>query len=155
MAADKMMGLGNFVFGLTTASYSELKRRTDWRHASNSRMGARPARQYVGPGEDTITLSGVLLPQIAGKADAMEMLRRMGNTGLGYALVDGAGNVYGAYIIESMDEGQSQFLANGTPQRYEFTLTLQCVDDQADRTEMAELDVPGTQPEAADDWAVA
>ena len=61
-----MMALGMFVFGLPTVAYQSLRRSTEWRHPSNSRMGARPAYQYVGPGEDTITLGGTVIPQIMG-----------------------------------------------------------------------------------------
>jgi len=50
-----MMALGMFVFSLRTAAYQELQRQTDWRHASNNRIGAAPARQFVGRGEDAIT----------------------------------------------------------------------------------------------------
>jgi len=37
-----MMALGMFVFSLRTAAYQELQRQTDWRHASNNRIGAAP-----------------------------------------------------------------------------------------------------------------
>ena len=64
-----MMSLGMFTFGLPTLAYQELKRRTDWRHARQTRIGARDATQYVGPGEDTITLSGVAMAELqAGRA---------------------------------------------------------------------------------------
>ena len=43
-----MLALGMFVFSLSTAAYQELQRQTNWRHASNSRLGAVPARQFLG-----------------------------------------------------------------------------------------------------------
>ena len=57
-----LMALGQFVFGLDTLAFDTLRRATAWRHPSNSRVGAMPARQSLGPGDDTITLSGVLAP---------------------------------------------------------------------------------------------
>ena len=57
-----MLSLGMFVFSLHTLAYQEFQRQTEWRHASSSRIGAQPARQFVGRGDDAITLPGVLLP---------------------------------------------------------------------------------------------
>ena len=51
-----MMALGFFVFSVPTAAYNEFQRSTQWGHNSQSRVGQRPAYQYLGPGEDTVTL---------------------------------------------------------------------------------------------------
>ena len=51
-----MMTLGMFVFGLPTLAYQELQRTTEWRHASTSRIGTNPASQFLGRGEDTLSL---------------------------------------------------------------------------------------------------
>ena len=61
-----MMTLGLFVFMLKTVPYQELQLQRSWRFPSNSRVGVRPALQFLGPDNDTITLSGVLLPEITG-----------------------------------------------------------------------------------------
>lgn len=45
-----MMSLGTFVFSLQTAAYQQLQRQMSWRHPASERVGARAARQYVGPG---------------------------------------------------------------------------------------------------------
>ena len=34
--------------------------------SGNNRIGARPAYQYLGPDDETTTLSGVLLPEVTG-----------------------------------------------------------------------------------------
>ena len=72
-----MMALGQFTFGLDTLAYQDLDRQTAWRHASNSRVGDRPARQFVGAGDDTITLTGVLAPEFKGSAQSLDTLRTM------------------------------------------------------------------------------
>lgn len=128
-----MMGLGQFVFALDTLGYQDLQRQTQWRHPSNSRVGARAARQYIGPGDDTITLQGLLLPGLAGDIGSLDELREMGDTGASWPLVEGTGRVYGMFVIEALNEGQTFQFADGAPRRIEFTLTLQRVDD--DRTE--------------------
>lgn len=124
-----MMGIGQFVFALQTLAYQELQRKTAWRHASNARVGARAGRQYVGPGDDTITLSGVVLPEIAGQPASIDQLRDMANAGSAYPLVDGSGRVYGAYVIEDISETGSLLTSSGSARRIEFSMQLQRVDD--------------------------
>ena len=125
-----MMSLGQFVFSLSTLAYQELQRRTSWKHASTSRVGGRNARQFTGPGDDTITLTGWFAPdQGIGKLSSLTELRTMADEGDAYVLVDGTGTVYGAFVIEGLDEGQSLHQKDGTPRRVEFTLNLTRVDD--------------------------
>ncbi|ULL06021.1 phage tail protein [Pseudomonas putida] len=124
-----MLALGMFVFSLPTLAYQQLRRQTDWRHASNSRIGAQPARQFLGRGEDEITLPGVLLPELAGSMMSLDEIRAMGNTGKAWALVEGTGRVYGLFVIESLSETRSVFFQDGTARRIEFSLTLKRVDD--------------------------
>jgi phage protein U len=124
-----LMSLDQFVFGLETAAFQELQRRTSWRHPSTPRIGARPARQFTGDGDDTITLNGVLLPDQFGKLDSLDELRKMGSEGDAYVLVDGAGRIYGAFVIEGMTEGQTLHKQDGTPRRVDFSIELARVDD--------------------------
>lgn len=124
-----MMALGMFVFSLKTAAYQELQRQTDWRHASNNRIGVAPARQFVGRGEDAITLPGIILPELAGSALSLDALRLMANTGKAWPMVEGSGRIYGLWVIESLSENKTIFFSDGTPRRIEFTLTLKRTDD--------------------------
>lgn len=124
-----MLSLGQFVFSLDTLAYQQLQRATDWRHAENSRVGARAASQFVGPGGDTITLDGVLLPEVAGSRASLDTLRDMGSQGAAWSLVDGNGVVYGAFVLLSVHETNTLFFADGTPRRTEFTIELRRVDD--------------------------
>lgn len=124
-----MMALGLFVFSMETMAYQELQRDTQWRHPSSSRVGARPAHQYIGPGPDQISLPGVLLPQLSGSRLSLDVLREMANTGQAWVLVDGTGRVYGAWIIEQLTEGHSLFFRDGAPRRIEFTVSITRVDN--------------------------
>ncbi|SDZ71299.1 hypothetical protein SAMN05518854_11771 [Variovorax sp. YR266] len=124
-----MMALGQFVFSLDTLAYQELQRQMKWRHASNSRIGARPARQFLGVGDDTFNLSGVLMPELTGSTASLDELREMGNLGASWPLVDGMGIVYGLYVIEGLTETKTVFLPNGAARRIEFQLQLERVDD--------------------------
>lgn len=124
-----MMCLGQFVFSLSTLAYQGFQRQTQWRHPSNSRVGARPARQYAGPGDDNITLQGLLAPELTGSIDSLDKLREMADTGSAWPLVEGTGRVYGLYAIESMSEGRTLFFKDGAARRIEFTVNLVRVDD--------------------------
>jgi phage protein U len=124
-----MLALGMFVFSLRTAAYQEMQRQTDWRHPSSSRVGARPARQFVGRGDDAITLPGVILPELAGSALSLDALRLMADTGKAWPMVEGSGRIYGLWIIESISETRTLFFRDGTPRRIEFTLSLKRTDD--------------------------
>ena len=127
-----MMSLGQFQFGLDTLSYEQLQRSTEYRHPANSRVGAMPARQFTGPGEDKINLAGCQVPEFKGERKSLDKLRRMADAGSAYALVragGGEGNVLGAWVIEGVQETGSIFIAEGVPRKVEFTLALARVDD--------------------------
>lgn len=123
-----LMALGQFVFGLQTVAFNSLQRQTAWRHAQTSRVGARAASQFVGPGEDTITLPGVILPEF-GTRMSLDELHTLADAGQPLALVDGEGRVYGQWVITEKSETASHFSRTGEPLRIEFSLTLRRVDD--------------------------
>lgn len=124
-----MMALGMFVFSLETLAYQEFQRQTEWRHGSTSRIGTNPARQYMGRGDDSITLPGVLLPALAGAQISLDTLRFMADTGKAWPLVEGTGKIYGTWIIESLSETRTLFFRDGQARRIEFTLKLTRIDD--------------------------
>lgn len=124
-----MMSLGMFVFGLRTIPFQELSRQSEWRHAANARIGARPLRQYIGAGDDSITLSGELRPEITGGALSLDALRVMADRGKSYVLVDGTGRIYGLFVIDGLTENQTEFFEDGTPRAIRFSLSLKRNDD--------------------------
>ena len=92
-----MMCLGQFVFGMDTLAYQDFQRQTDWRHPTNSRIGAAPARQFVGRGEDSITLQGLLVVDEAKlreiSEDTLKAWFATGELGLIYAHLLSLGNL--------------------------------------------------------------
>lgn len=124
-----MMALGLFVFGLHTVPYQQLQRQLAWRHPANSRVGARPTRQFIGRGDETITLSGVLYPELTGGKISLAALEAMADTGKAWPLIEGTGLVYGLYIIEEQAATHSEFFPDGAPRKIEFSLKLARVDD--------------------------
>lgn len=124
-----MMALGIFIFGLSTIPYQQLQRQTTWRHPSSSRVGRRSARQFVGPGDDSITLSGTLYPELTGGKVSLSMLRFMAESGKAWPLIEGTGFIYGLYVIEDVSETGSLFFSDGAARKIDFTIKLARVDD--------------------------
>lgn len=120
--------LGQFAFGINTLAFDKLVRSSTWRHPSNSRVGARPARQSLGPGDETIALTGVLAPEFRGTAKSLDSLREMANQGKAWAMVGGE-SVFGAWVIENLQQTGTHYTIDGRPRRIEFDLKLARVDD--------------------------
>ena len=135
MIMPVMMALGLFVFTLDTLPYQELKQKLGWRYPTTSRIGRRPARQYTGPDDETITLTGVLLPELTGGDKSLDMLRSMADQARAWPLIDGAdGKVHGLFVVTDLETGRSVFFQDGAARRIEFTVSLARVeDDAADR----------------------
>lgn len=131
----QMLCLGLFVFSLNTLAYQELQRRTAWKHPTQSIVGGRDASQFLGAGEDIISLSGSMVPEFAGQPASLDELRRMANTGQAWALVEGSGTVYGAYVITDLQETKTLFFVDGTPRKIEFSLSLRRVDQDPDEAD--------------------
>lgn len=124
-----MMALGLFVFSLQTTSYQELQRITNWRHPSNSRIGDSPAYQFIGKGEDVITLKGTTYHELTISRSILEIVRTMGDTGKAYTLIEGTGKIYGLVIIENLEETKTYFFKDGAARKTEFTITLKIVKE--------------------------
>jgi len=124
-----MLSLGLFIFNLKTAPFQEFQRQQGWRHPANSRVNLRPAHQFLGQDEETITLSGVLFPELTGGPMHLGQLTSMANSGQSFPLISGVGIVYGFYVIEGLAETRTIFFEDGTARRIEFTLNLKRVDD--------------------------
>ncbi|WP_459906939.1 phage tail protein [Caballeronia sp. HLA56] len=125
-----MMSLGQFLFSLRSAPLKELQRQRNWKHRTSSRVGARDASQYVGVGDDTITLNGMVAQDNSiGTIASLTELAKMGDSGDAYVLVDGSGTVYGAFVIESLNETASYHTVAGVARKIEFNLSIKRVDD--------------------------
>lgn len=122
---DVMMTLGPHVFAINTTAYDTFRRQSAWRWPKQDRIDKRPLRQFIGPDSQTITLSGFILPHFnKGGIDALDRLREAGDHGRPLLLVDGRGFVHGDWVVASLEETRSEFMANGQAKRIDFTVTL-------------------------------
>lgn len=124
-----MMSYGTFVFSLSTVAYEQLQRQMSWRHARTARIGTRPASQFLGVDQDTITLQGTISAELANDLHGLDDLRDLASQGVPQALVEGTGRVYGSYVIETLSETRKELFSDGTPRLIDFQLHLSCVDD--------------------------
>ncbi|MFQ1681412.1 phage tail protein [Pantoea dispersa] len=124
-----MMIYGMMPFMRQTLPYGELQHNIDYRWPTNSRFGQRPAAQFIGPGDEKITLSGELRPEITGGAISLLTVRVLADEGMAWPLIGGNGTIYGMYVIESISNTHSEFLPDGTASKIMFTMSLKRVDE--------------------------
>lgn len=119
-----MMALGAYRFSIESAAYQELKHSHAFRWQAQERLLRRPAMQFIGAGEESIELSGVIYPHFRGGLTQLNAMRQEASKGQPLLLVDGLGFVWGQWVIVQIDEDQSFFLANGQPLKQSFQLRL-------------------------------
>ncbi|QEM92759.1 phage tail protein [Kosakonia radicincitans] len=123
-----MMVFGMFVFMLRTTPYQQLRHSQEWRHVKNERVNQSASWQYIGAGDDTVTLEGVLYPEITGGNLSLSALETIGFAGRPWPLIEGEGRIYGMYVLTRLEWGKSEFDQYGNPRKIEFTLSLSRVD---------------------------
>lgn len=119
-----MMALGAYRFALATAAYQRFSRSAEQRWSAQPRAGRRPALQYLGAGEERISLSGVIHPHFKGGLRQVAFMRAEAATGLPLMMVDGLGRIWGRWAIQSVTEEQGVFFADGAPREIHFSLDL-------------------------------
>lgn len=123
-----LAALGLFVFEMDALPFAEIQRREDWRHARAPRVGERDAVQFVGPGDDRVTIVGCLIPGVTGTFAAIETLRDMAASGEPCAFLDGTGQVWGNYTIDNLDRRSGFLMLDGIPRKVDFAIELSRVD---------------------------
>ncbi|MGF7443916.1 phage tail protein [Klebsiella michiganensis] len=124
-----MMVLGLFVFQLRTVPYQQLQYQRNWRHVTNNRVNHRPTTQFLGPDNDQLTLTGVLMPEVTGGRLSLLALELMAEQGKAWPLIEGGGTIYGMYVIESLNQTKSEFFSSGEARKIVFSLGLKRVDE--------------------------
>ncbi|MBB6191497.1 hypothetical protein FHS51_001724 [Sphingobium wenxiniae] len=126
-----LLALGMFIFEIGTLAHDDLQRKTDWKHARSDRVGAMAATQYVGPGDQTVSLAGSVYAEITDGRVSLAELEEMAAQGDAWPLVDGTGRVYGDFVITAIDERHAHLMADGRARRIDFGIDLLRVDDPA------------------------
>ena len=124
-----MMIYGMFVFQLSTLPHQQIQQSRNWRHVKNERINRSASWQYIGAGDDTITLSGLLYPEITGGEVSLTALPRQAYVGRPWPLIDGVGQIYGMYVITGLNTTRSELDRYGRARKIEFTVTFERVDE--------------------------
>lgn len=124
-----LMTLGMMVFKRQTLPFTSMAHKATFRWPANSRVGARPAAQYLGPDAETITLTGSLAPEITGGQPSVIALQAMAQSGRAWPLIAGNGLIYGMYVIKELTDTHSELNARGEPKKIDFIVTLERIDE--------------------------
>ncbi|STP20995.1 putative phage tail tape measure protein [Escherichia coli] len=74
-------------------------------------VNRRPSTQFLGPDNDMLTLSGVLMPEITGGRLSLLALEQMAEQGKAWPLIEGSGTIYGMYVIEGLNQTKTEFFS--------------------------------------------
>ncbi|MCP5136025.1 MAG: phage tail protein [Gammaproteobacteria bacterium] len=123
--AEVMLSIGPYQLGVDTAALDTLSRVTEYRWAAPERIGASGRQQYMGPGKDTITVSGVILPHYRGGLGQLDAMRAEAGQGKPLIVFDHRelSTVYGKWCIVRISETRSRHLG-AAPRRIEFSLEM-------------------------------
>ncbi|MGA7586751.1 MAG: phage tail protein [Rouxiella badensis] len=124
-----MMTLGMMVFMRQTLPYQGMQHNVDYRWPTNSRIGQRATAQFLGPGDEKITLSGLLLPEVTGGKISVASLKALADLGRAWPLIGGDGTIFGMYVIEDINTNSAEFFSDGSARRIEFIVNLLRVDE--------------------------
>lgn len=131
-------GFALFRLSKNNASYSSLATSKSYRHAFNDRVGNRASQQYVGAGEDIITITGTLAPLVTGGRLALHRFESQADSGLPFPLIESNGTVHGFYVITDIATNETEHIDDGRPKVIEYTITFKRVgDDKLDYSKVA------------------
>lgn len=125
-----MLTFGAIAFDVSGATYQALRRATRFRVAALEHIGKRPGYQFTGRGEESITLSGVIMPTYRGRPAILDDLRALAATGEPQILAAGTGEAFGRWFLDDLNEEQSGLFADGQARKVAFTVKLLRDDDE-------------------------
>lgn len=119
-------GLGPFRFDVRNVPLASLARSSDFRWAAQQRAMRAPGMQFLGAGEDQITLVAVVYPLVLSPNGISQIaaMRSAAGTGARYPLVAMSGEVYGLWVFTSIEETQTHFAPTGEPQKIECNISI-------------------------------
>ncbi|MCG6115116.1 MAG: phage tail protein [Mesorhizobium sp.] len=105
----------------------EMSREASADIASKPLMGTLPAKEFMGEGDDRITLSGQLLPFKTGGLTELEIAHSMRRRGSRFPLHRGDGYRLGWFAITSISERHKELSRNGVGHIVTHSITMEKV----------------------------
>ena len=119
-----MLMLGPVMFSTDGTSFEAISRTWSFSWPAQKLAGYNPQPQYTGPGEQTLTITGTVLPGRYGSETTIDTIAGMGRLGYALPMVAGTGEVLGSWAIRSVNKNGGNYASNGGARKVEFTLTL-------------------------------
>ena len=119
-----LMQLGAVTFSLRPINTHEYSVSSATEFAQKPVVGARQPYEWVGEGDQKMTISGMMLPKHLGGLNEMAVIHTMRESGIAQLLLRGDGKVLGWFLIESVDETSTNLDADGVGFQIEFSITL-------------------------------
>lgn len=104
--------------------FKKLEKTNEWRIASQDRLENRPAKQWMGPDDVDIEVSGVLVAQLGHTGTLLANLIAQGDRGDSYMVTTGDGRAFGMFYIKKVEQTGEYFNDDGTCNKIEFTIKL-------------------------------
>jgi hypothetical protein len=126
-----LMAWGPFRFEVGKAAYEELAHSTEARWEKHPIIGRRPAAQYLGPGEETVTLRGTIYPRYTGEGSAAQArdLLSAAQDKKTYTLMASDGSIIDIYRLERAKAVSTEILPEGSAQKIVYDLEFHVHDD--------------------------
>jgi phage protein U len=119
-----LYNLGAVAIDTTPFSIDEVERVASADFAVKPLVGTAPQREFMGEGDDTLTLSGQLLPERIGGLTELEALHGFRRAGQRIPVMRGDGKMEGWFVITEIREAHSELGRRGIGGTLNHTLTL-------------------------------
>ena len=118
-----LLALGPVVFAAETLPVAATRRGSRYRWASHRPIGSPPRREFVGVGDDELTVH-VALGQGLGNRLAVDALRLLAGRGAPHVLADATGRLYGWWCVVAVREAARRFHVDFQPRRSTVAVDL-------------------------------
>lgn len=124
MTIRPIASLGMFIFSPAVGSYEEFEERWKFIWAKPDPIGSAPLKQWMGKGDNVITIRGGIWPEIqpAGTMK-MEAMAAVAGLGLPFSFRLGNGMVKGQWCIEELSKKSSDYFSD-IPSSIEFEIKM-------------------------------
>ena len=125
-----LMAWGPFNFEVGAAAYEELAHSAAARWEKHAIIGRRPAAQYLGPDEESVTLRGTIYPTATGSGSATTIgaLLTAAQGSTTYTLMSADGTIVDVYRLERARAVSSEIMPGGA-QKIVYDLDFHVHDD--------------------------